>query len=76
MFFALLLCLTTLSALARSRHFANSRIICNFHRGVLPSSRAQSKLCMARNEVLGQAGPAGDDKKKVSDQVNPSHVRQ
>ena len=31
---------------------------------------------MARNEVVGEAGPAGDDKKKVSDQVNPSHVRQ
>ena len=66
-FLTLILCLTTLSALARNRLLADSRIICNFHRGALSSSRALSKLCMAKNEVVSQSGSANEEKKKVFD---------
>lgn len=71
----LLLCLITLPALARKRLLADSRIFCNFRRGGQPSSRALSKLCMAKDEVAGQSSSFGEEKRKVLDQVMSRLVR-
>lgn len=69
MLLTLLMCLTILPALARKRLLADSRIICNFRRGGQTSSRALSKLCMAKDEVVGQSSSFGEEKRKVIDQV-------